>query len=459
MTAGGRERWRRRAEGVVGELRERGVVAVAVTWVDTGGIVRVKTVPVQRFPHVAAWGIGASPVFDVFLADDSIVAGRYAGGPVGDLRLHPDPDRVVTLAAMPGWAWAPADRYDQDGGAHPHDARLLLRRLVAELAEEGWSVRAGFEVEWVLGRPAADDRFVPVTTAPAYGMARVVGLADYLRDVMAALGDSGVSVDQVHPEYSAGQFELSFAATDPVEAADTLVVARETVRAVSAAYDMRVSFAPKVVHDAVGNGGHVHLSLWRGGINAMSGGAGPFGLTEAGECFTGGVLGHLPALMAVGCSSVASYLRLEPSHWAGMFACWGRENREAAVRYVGGCPGERERAANVEVKCFDATANPYLMLAGVLAAGAAGLRDAVRLPAPVDIDPGALTPAQRAAAGIDALPGTLAEAVAAFEADAVLGKAFGAGLVDTIATVRRGEIAALAGLGPAEIIARTRWRY
>ncbi|WP_319943672.1 glutamine synthetase family protein [Nocardia aurantia] len=419
----------------------------------------MKTVPVQRFPHAAAWGIGASPVFDVYLSDDSIVAGRYAGGPVGDLRLHPDLDRVVMLAALPGWAWAPADRYDQDGGAHPHDSRLLLRRQVAELAEGGWSVRAAFEVEWVLGRPTADDRFVPVTTAPAYGMARVVGLADYLRDVMTALGDSGVAVDQVHPEYAAGQFEVSFAATDPVGAADTLVLVRETVRAITAAHDMRVSFAPKVVPDAVGNGGHVHLSLWRGGVNAMSGGDGPFGLTEAGEHFAAGVLGHLAALTAVGCPSVASYLRLKPSQWAGMYACWGRENREAALRYVGGCAGERDRAANFEVKCFDATTNPYLLLAGVLAAGAAGLGDEVRLPTPVGVDPGALTPQQRADAGIHALPTTLAESVAALEADAVLGNAFGPGLIDTIATVRRGEIATLADLSPEEIITRTRWRY
>ncbi|MCX4098836.1 glutamine synthetase family protein [Nocardia sp. alder85J] len=395
----------------------------------------------------------------MFLSDDSIVAGRYAGGPVGDLRLHPDPDRVVVSAAMPGWAWAPGDRYDQEGGVHPRDSRLLLRRVVDELAGGGWSVRAGFEVEWMVGWQTGDDRFVPVTTAPAYGMARVSGLADYLRDVMVALGDSGVAVDQVHPEYSAGQFEVSFAAADPVGAADTLVLVRETVRAVGVAHDMRVSFAPKVVPEAVGNGGHVHLSLWRDGVNVMSGGDGPCGPTGDGEHFAGGILARLPALMAVGCASVASYLRLLPSQWAGVFACWGRENREAALRYVSGCAGERERAANIEVKCFDATANPYLLLAGLLAAGAAGLADSVRLPAPVDVDPGALTPEQRAAAGIHALPATLADAITIFEADPVLGKAFGDSLVDTVATVRRGEIAALAGCTPDEVIARTRWRY
>src|SRR5690606_31762912 len=92
-----------------------GIVAVALTWVDISGITRTKTVPVERLQDAAAWGVGMSPVFDAYLLDDTIVSGRHAGGPVGDLRLHPDLDRLVPLAALPGWAHAPAFRYAQDG--------------------------------------------------------------------------------------------------------------------------------------------------------------------------------------------------------------------------------------------------------------------------------------------------------------------------------------------------------
>src|SRR3954449_13144051 len=84
-----------------GGLASRGATAIAVTWVDTSGVTRVKAVPLARLEHAAAWGIGASPVFDAFLLDDSIVSGRYAGGPVGDLRLHPDLDRLAVLPALP----------------------------------------------------------------------------------------------------------------------------------------------------------------------------------------------------------------------------------------------------------------------------------------------------------------------------------------------------------------------
>ncbi|AHH17818.1 putative glutamate--ammonia ligase [Nocardia nova SH22a] len=455
-------RYRAERAGTIGaELSARDIVAVAVTWVDTSGITRVKAVPVQRLPHVAAWGVGASPVFDAFLLDDSILTEHFAGGPTGDLRLYPDLDRVTVLAALPGWAWAPADRYTQSRTPHPRDSRLLLRRLTGEFGADGWTLRTAIEFEWNVSRPdpADPDRFRPATAAPAYGMARLGALSGYLRDVLSTLRDSGVSVEQIHPEYEQSQFELAVAASDPVRTADTAVLVRETIRAAGTAHGLRTVFGPMADADVVGNGGHVHVSLWHDGINQMSGGSGPFGITEAGQGFAAGILEHLPGLLALGCPSVASYLRLRPSRWAGAYRCWGLENREAALRYVGGSVGEHAQAANFEVKAFDSAANPYLALAGLVAAGRAGVRAGATLPEPVAVDPDRLGPETRSERGIEPLPGTLAEAVAAFESDEVLGTAFGAELVDTIAAVRRGEIALFADATPEQITAASRWRY
>ncbi|RBY78896.1 glutamine synthetase [Geodermatophilus sp. TF02-6] len=457
-----RDRRRAQAERSLDGLREAGVVGVVLPWVDTGGVTRVKSVPLQRLPAAAAWGVGMSPVFDAFLFDDSIVAGRFAGSAVGDLRLHPDLDRLTVLAAQPGWAWAPVDRYDQDGRPHVQDSRLLLRRLVDELAADGLTARTAVEVEWALGLadlPEGSEAgaFVPALTGPAYGMTRHVEVSDYARDLLTALTAEGVGVEQFHPEYAAGQLEVSVAAEDPVAAADTSVLVRHTIRAVSARHRFRASFSPKVLAEGVGNGGHVHLSLWRDGANLMSGGDGPAGLTPDGEAFVAGLLAHLPGLLAVGAPTVASYLRLVPSHWAGAFAVWGLENREAALRFVTGPAGSRQSAANVEVKCVDEAANPYLLLAGLLAAGRAGLASGARLPDPVEVDPGSLTDEGRRAAGIRALPSSLEEAVRAFEADDVLTGAYGEELSATIADVRRGEVAALVGCSPEEVATALRW--
>jgi glutamine synthetase len=459
-----RDRQRAGAEAAVASLREAGVVGVVLPWVDTSGITRVKSVPLAQLPGAAQWGVGMSPVFDGFLVDDSIVDGRFAGSAIGDLRLHPDLSRLTVLAGQPGWAWAPVDRYGQDGDPHPQDARLLLRRVVDELAGEGLTTRTAFEVEWAIGRAdlpegADPDAFVPALTGPAYGLTRHVEVSDYARDLLTALEAQGVAVGQFHPEYAAGQLELSVAAEDPVAAADTTVLVRATIRAVSARHGFRASFSPKVTADGVGNGGHVHLSLWRDGENLMSGGQRTFGLTADGEAFVAGILAHLPGLLAVGAPSVASYLRLVPSHWAGAFAVWGLENREAALRFVTGPAGARQASANVEVKCVDAAANPYLLLAGLLATGRAGLRAGATLPDPVGIDPATLTDEGRQEADIRPLPSSLEDAVDAFERDDVLAEVYGEQLAATIVDVRRGEIALFDGTSPEGIAKAVRWRH
>ncbi len=154
-----------------------------------------------------------------------------------------------------------------------------------------------------------------------------------------------------------------------------------------------------------------------------------------------------------------SYLRLLPSHWAGVYACWGLENREAAMRMVTGSSGSGPWAANMEVKCFDLLANPYLLLAGILAAGSAGITECAKLPAPVDVDPAALDDAVLAERGIRRLPTSLAESLDAFEADDALPAAFGQALTESIVALRRSELALFEGADEVELAAATRWLH
>ncbi len=328
------------ASTLVGPLAERGIVGVATTYVDNSGVARVKAVPLERLPHLAAWGVGTSVAFDRFRFDDWIAGAGQGREAVGDLRVMPDVRRVVPLGGTSGWAWAPADRYTQDGVPHDQCGRLLLSSLVASLDAQGISMKAAVEIEWAVSHDTGDDDFHPAARGPAYGMGRLVDAADYSRDVLVALAESGVTVEQFHPEYAPGQLEISVAAEEPVTAADTSVLVRTVISAVAARHGLRTSFSPKVAVPGVGNGGHVHFSLWRSGVNLMSGGpTAHFGLSAEGESFAAGVLTHLPALMAVGAPGATSYLRQLPSHWAGAYACWGLENREAAVRMVTGSPG------------------------------------------------------------------------------------------------------------------------
>src|SRR3954454_3920948 len=150
------------AAGLARDLAERGVVGVAASYVDNSGIARVKTVPVARVEQAAGAGIGMSPVFDVFMFDDAITASPSSTGPVGDLRLFPDLERLVVLAAQPGWAWAPLDRRTQEGDPHPGCQRTFARRMAERAAARGLHALMGFEAEWTLA-DGHGEGYVPAT--------------------------------------------------------------------------------------------------------------------------------------------------------------------------------------------------------------------------------------------------------------------------------------------------------
>ena len=148
-----------------------------------------------------------------------------------------------------------------------------------------------------------------------------------------------------------------------------------------------------------------------------------------------------------------------PSHWAGVFACWGLENREAALRMVTAPSAADPGSANLEVKCFDLLANPYLLLAGLLATGSAGMAAGLTLPAPIDVDPAVVSEDGLAQRGIARLPTSLSDALAAFEADDTLRDALGPALTASLVAIRRGELRLLEDIGEDEVAAATRWSH
>jgi glutamine synthetase len=447
-----------KARELAESLPGRGVRAVALSQVDNSGVARVKTIPVSLLERAVRYGIGMSPVFEVFMVNDSITASSEVGGPVGDLRLMPDPFALKVMAAQPGWAWSPADKHTQEGEVYPGCQRTFATRMARRLADAGIEMRLAFELEWFQAEVDSEtDR--PIHRGPAYGLPVLATVSDYARDLIVALEESGVAVEQFHPEYAMGQLELSVMPSDPCGAADTTVLVRQTIRALAARHGMRASFSPVAIAGHVGNGGHVHFSLWREGQNLFAGGQGPHGMTDAGQAFVAGILAELPALVAIGSPSVPSYLRLVPQHWAGAFACWGRENREAAVRFVTGMVGNRDTAANTEVKCFDSSANPYLLAGALIAAGMAGIERDFELPEEVTFDPGAMPEDELAERGIRRLPQSVEEAVSNLEKSDVLRDAMGPMLIGPFVAVRKAEADAFAGQEPDEVVSAHRWRY
>jgi glutamine synthetase len=198
---------------------------------------------------------------------------------------------------------------------------------------------------------------------------------------------------------------------------------------------------------------HVHVSVASGGANLLTGGSGPYGLTDGGESTLAGVLARLPALTAIGAPSISSHLRLVPQRWAAPYQCWGLENREAALRLIRGVDEVTASAANAEIKCVDGSANPYLIVGALCEVVVDSVDAGLRLPAEVDVDPATLESKP------PRLPETVPAALAALAADERLVEAMGPTLLGAFMAVHQSEYDRLAQRSPEEIAEAVRWRY
>lgn len=444
-------------ETIARHLYDDGVAGLTIAWVDNNGITRSRTVPIARLPEVAWTGVGITTLFAVFDSHDGITfAHEGLSNASGDVRLIPELDRVVGLAGQPAFAWAPGRQRAADGSPWPYDQRAVLERQLQRAADAGLRLRCGFELEMFVGLDG--DELVPAHHGPAYSAQALLAIDEFAADALTDLAANGVDVGQIHAEYGPAQVEITLAAADPLTAADQQVLARQTLRAAARRHGLRVSFAPLVSPEGVGNGCHVHTSAWRGDENLLRSAADgrPGG---EGASFLAGLLRDLPAIVAVSAPSVPSLTRLRPGYFASAFAFWGVENREAALRYVPSTDLLGPGHANVELKPADASANPYLALAVLIGSGLAGIADGLALPDPVAADPGGWSENERAKAGIARLPATPAEQEEALTGSARMREILGEPLLGAFTAVRHADAAWAQARSPEEIVAGHLWLY
>jgi glutamine synthetase len=428
-----------------GELRDRGIELVAVSFVDNAGIVRAKTVPAARLEAISRRGVGAPFAFSIFQGNDGMATSTGYEA-TGDARLIPDLGRLA--GGVDGWGLVPGDLQEQDGEPWAFCTRTFLRRMAGRLAEAGVGMRMTYELEWY----AVRDDGRPAHSQPAYSLNATAEAAAYLSEIARRLAAFGVEVEQLHPEYSPGQMEVSVATADPLGAADASVAVRHAIHTAWRGTGIRPSFSPLPRPDGLGNGCHLHFSLWRDGVNVTGDGAAP---AREGAAFMAGVLRELPALTALGCACPLSYERIVPNRWTGAYGCWGVENREAPLRFIPGTSSARPAGANAELKAVDASGNPYLVAGAVIAAGLAGLEEGAKLPEPVQIEPSRVASDR----GLARLPDSLAAAAAALEASPLMRAALGERLHEAVVAVRRGESTAAAQVSDAALSELYRWRY
>ncbi|MBV9748810.1 MAG: glutamine synthetase, partial [Acetobacteraceae bacterium] len=314
-----------------------------------------------------------------------------------------------------------------------------LRRTIDGAAQRGLRVEAAFEYEFYLARQIEDGRYVPADDSLCFSSDGMDRQGQVIGAILDALDQQGLEPRQYYPELGPAQQEVSIQHAPLLQAADRQVAVRETVRAVALQHGLIASFAPKPFPDQAGSGCHVHLSLWNGEHNAMYDSAGQLGLSALARSFIAGVLTHLPGLLAVTCPSINSYLRLGPNTWSSAYTCWGPDNREAAVRVASPFSGRVEASTNIEIKAVDGSANPYLALGAIVAAGLDGIERDLDPGEPLTTNPNDLDEAARQERGIRRYPANLGDAIAEFEQDQVLLDAFGPDRAREFIAVRRAE--------------------
>jgi glutamine synthetase len=429
-------------------------VWVKFVFVDHAGIPKTKAVHRDGFERRVRAGVGLAK--GVLALDPSGMLHPESGlSPVGECRLVPDLSTLTPLPFARGQAMVAVDMTEPDATT-PWDGcpRSALRRVLGRLATRGCRSVASYEAEFYVW--GADG---PLDRTPYAASFALTTAADFVAELAETLEEMGIRPEQCHAEVGHGNLELSVGEAEALAAADRRVMVLEAIRGVAHSMGLQTTMAPKPYLDQAGNGHHLHVSLYalEDDTPVLFDASGA--LSGAGSGFIGGLLEHLSAIMAFTTPSPNSYQRLAPGMWSSAYACYGPDNREAAVRLASPVAGAESATANVELKPMDVTANPYLALAAVLAAGMDGIERNLDPGEPTTVDPVTLSDEERASRGIYPLPASLDEALDALEGDEVLIEALGEPLVRTHLAVARAQAKMAKELSPEEVAAAAAMTY
>ncbi|MBI4940671.1 MAG: glutamine synthetase [Actinobacteria bacterium] len=398
------------------------------------GVDRGRDVLIDELPTAMGHGLAfCRAIFHTTPQGDVVpVAGGLDAG-LPDVSVRPD---LSTLSAMPweeGAAWAIGDVRGPDGQPHSESPRAVLTRVERLLAEHGVRGVVGPELEYYLLEPDTSERGWK-RYADAPGNVYVVGSKGdprrHLIKTLRLLRDAGLRVTAANHEFCGGQFEINLDHSAALDAADRSFRLKSGIQEIARLDGLLATFMAKPFNDEGGSGFHLHVSFVDAdGTNVFGDTDGEHGLSKLGLSAIAGVLAHAKALTALMNPTINSYKRFGPDTLAPWLVDWGLDNRSAMVRI----PPERGGGSRMEVRLGDATANPYLAIAGTLAAAYLGIRDGLTPPAALEgygYDP----------ENAEMLPQRLPDALDAFEADTALQEVLGEEFCTSFVTYKRNEV-------------------
>ena len=357
-----------------------------------------------------------------------------------DMCLHPDLDTFVVFpfhAQQGKIARLICDVYGTDGKPFIGDPRYILRQVIKEAEQLGYTINVGPECEFFLF--LNDDKDKPTATSydeGGYFDLEPVGKGEEVRrEIILALEELGFEIEASHHEVAPGQHEIDFRFNEALRAADDIQTFKLTVRSNARKYGMHATFMPKPITGICGSGMHTNISLLKDGQNIFYDPSERDGLSALAKSFIAGMIRHARGICAITNPLVNSYKRLVPGFEAPCYIAWSSHNRSPLIRI----PDARGNATRVELRHPDPSCNPYLALALCLASGLVGIRENLTPPPPTDVNIYALSETDRKELNIDSLPGTLAEAIEEMEKDTLVHKVLGPHITQKYLDAKRSE--------------------
>ncbi len=396
--------------------QERGIKYFLISYVDLFGGLRAKLVPASAIAEMQKNGAGFAGFatwLDMSPADP-------------DLFAVPDPSSLIQLPWNPEVGWLASDLV-MDGQLVAQAPRTVLKTQLARAEALGYEMKSGVECEYFLttadGSAIHDgaDRAVK----PCYDQSALMRQYGVIKEICDAMLTLGWGAYQNDHEDANGQFEMNWNYDNALLTADRHVFFKYMVKSIAEKHGLRATFMPKPFIDLTGSGCHVHVSMWQKGKNAFSDPKGELGVSDLGYAFIGGLIHNADALCALTNPTVNSYKRINAPRtisgatWAPNTVTYTGNNRTHMIRIPD--------AGRFEFRLADGAANPYLLQAGVLAAGLDGIANKRDPGKRLDIN---MYTEGHTVKGAKRLPLNMLDALRALEKSKVLKEALGAPLVD-----------------------------
>lgn len=403
-------------EDILRIAKEQNVRFIRLQFTDLLGAIKNVEIPLSQLEKA---------LDNKMMFDGSSIEG-YVRIEESDMYLYPD---LNTWVVFP---WIAEDRiarlicdiYLPDGRPFPGDPRGILKRMLREAEEMGYTaMNVGPEPEFFLFK--TDEKGYPTTELNDQGgyfdLAPVDLGENCRREIVLTLEEMGFEIEASHHEVAPGQHEIDFKYADALKAADQIQTFKLVVKTVARQHGLHATFMPKPLFGVNGSGMHCHQSLFKGSENAFYDEKDKLGLSIDARYYMAGILKHAKGMAAITNPIVNSYKRLVPGYEAPCYVAWSASNRSPMIRI----PASRGLSTRVEVRNPDPAANPYLALAVMLAAGLDGIRHRTSLPAPVDRNIYVMSDEEREEQGIPSLPADLKEALGEMLRDDIIINALG----------------------------------